>query len=148
MIITEPQTPEEFERYYDLRWRVLRAPWNQPRGSERSGDEATSIHVMACEADRMPLAVGRANLEPDGIRAWGRIRYMAVEPSQQGKGVGGLVLQALERRATENGVLGFVLDARQAAVPFYEKHGYRVVEKSHLLFGEVQHFRMMKRLTP
>ena len=35
MIVRPPQTPEEFERYRDFRWRILRAPWNQPRRTEQ-----------------------------------------------------------------------------------------------------------------
>ena len=43
MIVRPPQNPEEFERYRDLRWRILRAPWNQPRGSELDEIEAKEI---------------------------------------------------------------------------------------------------------
>ena len=34
MIVRAPSTEKEFERYRDLRWGILRAPWNQPKGSE------------------------------------------------------------------------------------------------------------------
>ena len=35
MKVLEPKTKEDFKKYYDLRWRILRKPWNQPRGSEK-----------------------------------------------------------------------------------------------------------------
>lgn len=35
MIIKSPQTRDEFFAYYDLRWQILLAPWNQPKGSEQ-----------------------------------------------------------------------------------------------------------------
>ena len=41
---------------------------------------------------------------------------------------------------------GVVLEARENAVPFYESLGYSMIEKSYLLFGEIQHFRMKKAL--
>ena len=43
--IKEPVTEEEFEQYYILRWRILRQPWNQPRGSEKDDKENKSIHI-------------------------------------------------------------------------------------------------------
>ena len=33
--LAEPRTTQEWESYFDLRWRVLREPWGQARGSER-----------------------------------------------------------------------------------------------------------------
>ena len=35
MKLRPPETAEEFDAYYNLRWMVLRAPWNQPTGSEK-----------------------------------------------------------------------------------------------------------------
>ena len=39
-----------------------------------------------------------------------------------------------------------VLDAREPATGFYEKLGYRITEKTYLLFNEIQHYRMIKNL--
>jgi hypothetical protein len=36
--------------------------------------------------------------------------------------------------------------AREIAIPFYESLGYQLVEKSHLLFDEIQHFLMIKKI--
>jgi hypothetical protein len=33
--IRPPKTKSEWENYYDLRFRVLREPWQQPRGFEK-----------------------------------------------------------------------------------------------------------------
>jgi len=30
---------QDFERYYDLRWRALRIPWHQPGRTEKDGWE-------------------------------------------------------------------------------------------------------------
>ena len=54
-----PRTPAEWENYFDLRWRVLRAPWNQPRGSEKDDRETDSEHLMIVGPDSSALAVGR-----------------------------------------------------------------------------------------
>ncbi len=143
MIITQPITPEEFERYYDLRWRILRAPWDQPKGSEKDDKEEASIHVIVCEVDRIPVGIGRAHFNSDDEA---QIRYMAVEENQRGKGIGALVLNELEKKSKEKGAEFIILNARDTAVKFYEKHGYKITKQSHTLFGSIPHFEMRKIL--
>ncbi len=77
MIITQPESQQDFERYYELRWRMLREPWKQPKGSEKDELEERALHIMVCKEDRLPIAVGRAHFNTD-IEA--QIRFMAVEP--------------------------------------------------------------------
>jgi ribosomal protein S18 acetylase RimI-like enzyme len=145
MIITQPKTPEEFEKYYDLRWRILRAPWDQPKGIEKDDKEETAIHVMACESDGVPVGIGRAHFNANGEA---QIRYMAVEENQRGKGIGVLVLEELEKRVKEKGAEFIILNARNTAIKFYEKHGYKIVKQAHTLFGSIPHFEMRKELKP
>lgn len=45
-VVKQPKTKEDFEKYYDLRYRILRKPWNQPRGSEKDELEKESFHIM------------------------------------------------------------------------------------------------------
>jgi ribosomal protein S18 acetylase RimI-like enzyme len=143
MTISQPHTPEEFEKYYDLRWRILRAPWNQPKGSERDDKEDTAIHVMVCENEGSPIGIGCAHFNTDDEA---QIRYMAVEENQRGQGIGALVLTELEKRAKDKGAKFIMLDARDTAVKFYEKHGYKTVRRAHTLFGSIPHFEMRKEL--
>ena len=42
--VIEPQTPEEFKQYYGLRYKILRKPWGQPKGSERDNNDEISYH--------------------------------------------------------------------------------------------------------
>ena len=76
MIITSPDSQEDFEKYYSLRWKLLRYPWNQPKGSEKDEFEDTAFHVMICENGRIPVGVGRLHINNDGEA---QIRYMAGE---------------------------------------------------------------------
>lgn len=143
MKVYEPESKSDFERYYDLRWRILRKPWNQPRGSEKDELEDKSIHVMVCKEDRIPVGVGRAHFNSPSEA---QIRYMAVEEGFQGKGIGTMVLEELEKIIAKKGAECAVLNARESAVAFYEKHGYRIVSKAHTLFGLIPHFKMKKEL--
>jgi predicted GNAT family N-acyltransferase len=126
-----------------LRWRILRAPWGQPRGSERDALERDAVHRVLCDASGKVVAVGR--LHRSGDRE-AQIRYMAVETGYRCQGLGSHILQALEQAAKAGGSSRIVLHARETAVPFYRNRGYRLLEPSHLLFGEIQHVRMIKQL--
>ncbi len=143
MIVTQPQTPDEFEKYYDLRWRILRKPWDQPRGSEKDDKEGTAIHVMVCEKDRIPVGAGRSHFNSADEA---QIRFMAVEENMQGRGIGAMLLKELERRSKEKGAKYIILNARDTAIKFYEKYGYEITKQSYTLFESVPHFEMRKEL--
>ncbi len=131
------------ERVFDLRWRVLRAPWNQPRGSEQDSLENTSRHIVAVTLEGDFWGVGRVHWNsPEEAQ----IRYMAVEPLHGGKGIGSRILQALETFARESGALRIVLNARETAVPFYCKWAYNDIAEAATLFGCLAHRRMEKPL--
>ena len=146
--IQPPHTPAEWAAYYKLRYAVLRQPWQQPPGSERvpADDEPGTIHaLLLAEAAGPPEALAVGMLQPTGP-AQGQIRFMAVAPEAAGTGLGQRVVAYLEKQAQLAGIRDIVLHSREAAVGFYEKLGYAVVEPSHLLFGKIQHFLMRKQL--
>jgi ribosomal protein S18 acetylase RimI-like enzyme len=136
-----PKNEADLERYFELRWRVLRAPWDQPRGSERDDREDESIHLMVRDANGGALAVGRLHLNSP---TEAQVRFMAVDPRAQGRGLGSLILRSLEERAQEAGARTVVLNARESAQRFYEQHAYRVEGPAPRLFGGVDHLRMRK----
>jgi N-acetylglutamate synthase-like GNAT family acetyltransferase len=142
MIVRPPQTPEEFERYRDLRWRILRAPWNQPKGTELDELEKSAFPIMVCEEDGIPIGVGRVHFNSEDEA---QIRSMAVEEEWRGKGIGAIVLKALEQIAIEKGAKKIILHARDHAVKFYEKNGYTIVKPSHTLFEVIPHYLMEKK---
>ncbi len=139
-----PRSEAEWEAYYGLRYRVLREPWSQPRGSERDEDESGYMHVAAfLDSSGTLIATGCTIPREPGIL---QVRYMAVDPQYRGQGIGRGLLVFLEARAIEAGVRRLLLNARGQAIGFYEACGYRVKEKAHLAFGTVQHYRMEKIL--
>ncbi len=141
-IIKQPETEEEFEQYYDLRWRILRAPWGEAKGSEIDDIEDRCYHVMVTDDDDC-IGTGRLQYNTDNEA---QIRYMAVADGYERQGIGKLIVEVLEREASSTRHNTIMLDAREPAVGFYEKLGYEVKEKSYLLFNSIQHFRMTKTL--
>lgn len=71
---------------------------------------------------------------------------MAVAPDWRGRGIGQNILNYLENEAGRQGLRTLQLHAREQAIGFYKQQGYELVEKSHLLFGEIQHYLMQKKL--
>jgi len=141
--IKQPETEEEFKQYYHLRWKLLRAPWNQPEGSEIDDIEDQCFHIMA--VNELNKVVGVARLQFNS-NTEAQIRYMAVAKKQERKGIGHKLVNAIEHHANKSGSETIILDAREPAVIFYKKLGYKVTRKSYLLFDEIQHFRMKKAL--
>ncbi len=144
MKIIEPQSKEQWESYYNLRFRVLREPWNEPRGSERDDSDATSVHRMVADDSDRCIAVSRLHYNSP---TEGQIRFMAVDNTQQSKGVGSYLLNAMEEIAIAHGCNRMILEAREPAIPFYQRNGYIVFQRSYLLFGCIQHYTMFKDLS-
>ena len=144
MKIIEPRSSEEFKKYYNLRYEVLRKTWGQPLGSERDEGEETSIHRMIVDEEtKQALAVGRLQFNSEDEA---QIRYMAVADEYQGHGLGSQILSVLEDAAMEKDTKRVILQARKNALQFYKNNGYEIVKKTHLLFGEIQHWLMQKIL--
>ena len=142
MEIKSPQTDAEWKAYYALRFNVLREPWNQPLGSEVLADEDQAIHAIAVE-DNEVLGVARMH---ESAEKQGQVRCVATATAAQGKGIGKAIMAYLEEEAKTKGWTEIVLEARENAVPFYQRIGYTIVAESYLLFGEIQHYRMSKTL--
>ena len=141
MIVRPPQTAEEFERYRDLRWRILRAPWNQPIITAQDDLENDDFPIMVCEVDGIPIGVGRAHFISENEA---QIRSISVEPEWEGKGIGSIVLKELEKIVIAKGATRIIIHSRKSAIEFYKKNGYKEVEPSYTLFGEIEHTLMEK----
>lgn len=143
MIVTSPQSQHDFDKYYQLRWEILRKPWGQPRGSEVTADENSCIHAMVLADSGEVTGVARLQFNSQETA---QVRFVAVANQVQGKGAGKKLMEYLEGIAKEKGAKEIVLDARENAVPFYKKLNYQITEKTYLLFDEIQHYRMKKEL--
>ena len=145
MKIIEPDSSAEFEQYYNLRYEVLRKPWLQPKGSEKDDGDKSSIHRMIIdESNGKAVAVGRLQFNTSEEA---QIRYMAVSDNYQLKGYGNIIVKTLEDIALNKGIRNIILQARENALKFYWKNGYEIIEKSYLLFDEIQHWLMVKKIT-
>lgn len=144
MKIIQPTTAEEWQSYYDLRWRILRAPWGQPLGSEQDPTDHDAFHVFILSDDNKPLGAGRLHFVDEKTI---QIRYMAVDEAAQGQGIGNLLLKTIESEAINRGANQSILNARDTALPFYLKNGYQIMGIGENLYGQIPHTKMMKYLS-
>jgi amino-acid N-acetyltransferase len=79
--------------------------------------------LVACEGDSI---CGCGAIEPFGQS--GLLRSLAVAPDRRGLGIGQTLVEHLERRAREQS-LGSLVLLTQTARGFFERQGYRVIER-------------------
>ncbi|WP_413113138.1 YiiD C-terminal domain-containing protein [Thaumasiovibrio sp. DFM-14] len=141
--LVAPESEQQLASYYAFRWKMLREPWNMPQGSERDAYDLGSYHRMIIDGDNNVVAIGRLYLTPDND---GQIRYMAVHPDYRQKGMGTLVLMALESLACQEGAKRLVCNAREDAIPFYVRNGFANQGELSDERGPVRHQQMLKAL--
>jgi ribosomal protein S18 acetylase RimI-like enzyme len=137
-------TADELPSVYALRHKILREPWNQPNGSERSPEDETQTHLALFEDDKL-VATARLDGLGNGLA---QIRCVAVDNGCQGKGYGNALMKETEVVAMELGFTDLTLHARVNAVMFYHRLGFSFVGPSYYLWEQIQHYEMRKSLKP
>lgn len=142
MILKQPETQKEFEDMFDLRWRLLRKPWNQPKGSEKDDRENDSVNFIAV-LDNKIIGTIRFQINENNE---GQLRYLAVDDEYQRRGIATKLIREAESFAISKGISSLSLNGRKTAVKLFEKLGYKILKEGHTLFGEIEHFVMWKKL--
>ncbi len=142
IIYRSPKTDSDFKKYYESRWRILRKPWGQPKGSEVNERDGDASHILAEKDDRV-IGVGCIHKLEEGV---GRIRFMAVDDDFRKQGIGQNILKLLEKNAKSKNWNKVRLWAREPAINFYLNLGYKIIGDGELLFGVIKHKIMEKEL--
>ena len=112
-------TPQQRDDAFAVRIAVFVEEQQIPREGELDDLDATAIHCVGYD-NTTPVAAGRLLLS-DGYAKIGR---MAVLASHRKRGIGALVLAALEREGRARGASVFKLSAQLHARDFYARCGY------------------------
>ena len=135
-------TQTQIDAIIDLRYTILRKPWDQPKETATDGMEESSINAFIEDKGKV-IACGRIQ---DNGGAVGQIRYMAVDANYRGKGLGKLIVAKLEEEAKHIHLQIIELQARENAVEFYKSQGYVVKDTSFKLWDIIQHYLMTKEI--
>ena len=136
------KTQKTLDAIVDLRYAILRKPWNKPKETVTDNLEASSVNAYI-QSNNKVIACGRLQNNGEGV---GQIRYMAIDSDYQGQGFGKLILKSLEEEAKKIELKKIELQARENAVEFYKACGYTINEKSFFLWDIIQHYLMTKSI--
>jgi len=130
-----------YQESLELRHAVLRQPLGLTFSGEDLDAEHSDLHFGVTEDDKL---VGILVARLAG-KSTAKLRQMAVDPSRQNQGVGTFLVERVEVELRDRDATEVQLHAREAAVAFYEKLGYRVVGEP---YDEVTlpHRKMQKTL--
>ena len=135
----------------DLRHRLLRAGLPLEAAQFPGDDEQTTWHIgvfyASFGADAALVSCGSFMLNSyKNEPAW-QLRGMATETGFQGKGFGGKLLACAEAKIVEGSKLSrFWCNARVPAVPFYQKHGWKVDSEEFDIPTAGPHRKMIKKI--
>jgi len=133
----DPRYPE----IWDLREEVLRKPLGLSLKNEDLSRDLKNIFFVAEYDGKI---IGCVLLEPRDEYT-GQLRAMAVYNEWQGKGVGRLLVQALEEYASKNGYKKIILHARKVIHGFYKSMNYSLTGDEFVEVG-IPHYHMEKSL--
>jgi GNAT superfamily N-acetyltransferase len=130
----------------DLRHAVLRKGFPREAAMFAGDDEPTTRHFAAV-ADGRVIGCATIHLNSyDGQAAW-QLRGMAVEQGFRSRGVGSLLLDAVEQSVRQDSPIRLMwANARTPARPFYQRNGWAVVSEEFVVPESGPHFRMVRRL--
>lgn len=142
--IDTPTSEQDFAQYFEMRWKMLRKPWNYPLGSEKDEYEQVSQHRMIRNQAGDVVAVGRIHMNSSEEA---QVRHIAVDKEFQGKGLAKLILASLEAVAREEGAIRLVTNSRQISIPFFESAGFEIEREAPNEFGKLKRQQMVKKLS-
>jgi predicted GNAT family N-acyltransferase len=134
-------TPE-YDETVQLRDKILRRPLGLVFSEEQLAEEYADFHLAAYTNDW--LLRGCLVLTPKNDKTL-KMRQVAVDEAVQKTGVGQQLVAASEALGRVRGFDIMELNARETAVPFYQKLDYSVVGERFEEVG-IPHFKMTKKL--
>jgi predicted GNAT family N-acyltransferase len=132
---------KEYDEMIELRNTMLRKPLGLSFDKEDIANEKDYLLIGCYEDDKLEACCMLVPKDKNTVQ----LRQMAVAPALQRSGIGRVMVQFAENIARDRGFNKMTMHARQTAVGFYEKSGYKVVGN---MFMEVTipHFEMQKML--
>ncbi len=132
---------ESYKAMVELRMEILRKPLGLSFTEEQLAAEANDILIACMDDDTVLGCCVLTRVDNAAVR----LRQMAVNSKSQGKGIGESMILFAEKLCIDKGYQKICMHARDTAMGFYQKMGYKIVGDS---FMEVNlpHHMMEKQL--
>ena len=124
-----------------LRYEIMRKPLGLNFSPEELDKEKDDILIGAFDEDEMLGCCILTNMNEGCVR----VRQMAVQKNMQGKGIGESIITFAENIAYDKGFKALTMHARDTAIGFYEKYGYKVKGEKFMEIN-IPHHIMEKKL--
>ena len=113
---------KEYKQMIALRYSILREPLGLNFTNEELEKEKDNILIAAFEEDDMLGCCMLTKVDSQTLQ----LRQMAVKNNLQGKGIGASIMSFAETISRDRGYRSIIMHARDTAIGFYEKFGYKV----------------------
>jgi predicted N-acetyltransferase YhbS len=113
---------KEYEKMVSLRYSMLREPLGLNFLMEDLEKEKDDILIACMDDGEMLGCCILSPIDRDTVR----LRQMAVPDKLHGKGIGASIIAFAENLARDKGFRTITMHARDTAIGFYEKFGYRI----------------------
>ena len=134
-------TPE-YRQMVQLRQLILRQPLGLDFTKEELENEKNNILIAAFDDDDMLGCCMLCPINSDTLQ----LRQMAVNNNLQGKGVGASIISFAENLARDKGYKNMIMHARDTAIGFYERFGYKAIG-DEFIEVKVPHRVMQKKIS-
>ena len=131
----------EYQQMVKLRYDILRQPLGLSFTTDELSREKEDILIGAFDEEEMLACCMLTKSGHNSVR----LRQMAVQNNLQGKGIGASMMNFAEILARDKGYKKLIMHARETAVGFYEKLGYKVVGDKFIEVT-IPHYVMEKSL--
>jgi predicted GNAT family N-acyltransferase len=123
---------------YSVRLKVFVDEQQVPPEEEIDQYEELATHFVVYDGTT-PVGAGRLRQLED----FGKVERICIDKEYRSKGIGKLLMNAVENEAKKRGMYSFKLNAQLQAVQFYSKLGYEVCSEEFLDAG-IPHVTMKK----
>ena len=132
---------KEYELMVQLRYEIMRKPLGLSFTDEELQNEKDDILIGAFEEEKILGCCLITKIDNQAAR----LRQMAVLKNRQGMGIGEGMMQFAENIARDRGFKTLTMHARETAIGFYERYGYKTCG-SEFIEVNIPHRIMEKKL--
>jgi ribosomal protein S18 acetylase RimI-like enzyme len=132
---------KEYNQMVNLRLEIMRKPLGLSFSAAELQKEKDDILIGAFDEDEIIGCCILTKIDQNTAR----LRQMAVQKNQQGMGIGEAMMAFAENIARDKGYKLLTMHARDTAIGFYEKFGYKVKGPAFIEVN-INHHEMEKKL--
>lgn len=131
----------EYRKMVQLREQLLRKPLGMTFTPDELEKEKDETMIASFDEEDILGCCILTKIDDKTVR----LRQMAVQPEYQHKGIGASIMSFAENLARDKGYKFLIMHARDTAIGFYEKFGYKIKGETFIEVG-LPHHVMEKEL--